>query len=148
MRCGQYLPDVRHTCHRYTRNYLLSTSRFAFSRLHHWFIYIQLHSTHLQGSLSPFFLTAHHTLVSQICSARQFDGCSPETSGPSEGLSNGCPIVLHPFQSIQPQGADSSHTRDSAWRRRAFGDVLFQPTPNFLKILNFLFTLNRPLYPM
>jgi hypothetical protein len=26
-----YLPDVRHTCHRYTRNYLLSTSRFAFS---------------------------------------------------------------------------------------------------------------------
>lgn len=27
--------------------------------------------------------------------------------------------------------------RDSAWRRRAFGNVPFQPTPNFLKILNF-----------
>ncbi|SMD42100.1 hypothetical protein SAMN00777080_0637 [Aquiflexum balticum DSM 16537] len=35
--------------------------------------------------------------------------------------------------------------RDSAWRRRAFGAVLFLPTPNFLKILNFLFTRNRPL---
>ncbi|SMD42345.1 hypothetical protein SAMN00777080_0892 [Aquiflexum balticum DSM 16537] len=35
--------------------------------------------------------------------------------------------------------------RDSAWRRRAFGAAPFQPTPNFLKILNFLFTLNRPL---
>jgi predicted nucleic acid-binding protein len=37
--------------------------------------------------------------------------------------------------------------RNSAWRRRAFGNLPFQPTPNFLKIANFLFTLNRPLYP-
>jgi hypothetical protein len=37
--------------------------------------------------------------------------------------------------------------RDSAWRRRAFGAVRFQPTPNFLKIANYQFTLNRPLYP-
>jgi len=38
-----------------------------------------------------------------------------------------------------------SRLRDSAWRRRAFGNVLFKPTPNFLKILNFQFTRNRQL---
>ena len=32
-----------------------------------------------------------------------------------------------------------------AWRRRAFGDVPFLPTPNFFKTLNFLFTRYRPL---
>ena len=34
--------------------------------------------------------------------------------------------------------------QDSAWRRRAIEAVLFQPTPNFLKIVNFPFTLNHP----
>ncbi|SMD42529.1 hypothetical protein SAMN00777080_1084 [Aquiflexum balticum DSM 16537] len=36
------------------------TGSFSFSSI----------STHLRGSLSPFFLTAHHILVSQICSVR------------------------------------------------------------------------------
>ncbi len=36
------------------------TGSFSFSSI----------STHLQGSMSPFFLTAHHILVSQICSVR------------------------------------------------------------------------------
>jgi hypothetical protein len=80
-------------------------------------------STHLQESMFPFFLTAHHTSVSAKCSVRRFDGCPGRP--PSEGLSIGNPIVLHPFQSIQPQGADSSHTRYSAWRRRAIQAVCF-----------------------
>ncbi|WP_238325374.1 hypothetical protein, partial [Lunatimonas lonarensis] len=51
------------------------------------------------------------------------------------------------FKAFRPVGSDSSHTRDSAWRRRAFGAVPFQATTNFLKILNFQFTLNSPLDP-
>jgi len=45
------------------------------------------------------------------------------------------------------RSSNYSRLRDSAWRRRAFGEVLFKLTPDFLKILIFLFTLNRPLYP-
>lgn len=40
-----------------------------------------------------------------------------------------------------------SMIRDSAWRRQAFGDVIFQPIPNFLKVLVFIVTRNDPLYP-
>jgi len=51
---------------------------------------------------SRFSLAVHHTGVSARCSVRWFDGCPGRP--PSEGLSTGLPIVLHPFQSIQPQG--------------------------------------------
>ncbi len=92
-----------------------------------------------------FSLTVHHTSVSAKCSVRRFDGCSGRP--PSEGLPMGSPIVLHPFQSIQPPGADSSHTRFAAWRRRALGAVRSKLTPTFLKILIFIFTRYHPLYP-
>ena len=65
-----------------------------------------------------FSLTVHHTSVSTKCSVRRFAGCSGKP--PSEGLSPDFSAVFHPFQSIQPQGADSSHTRLGAWRRSGF----------------------------
>ncbi|SMD44216.1 hypothetical protein SAMN00777080_2836 [Aquiflexum balticum DSM 16537] len=70
-------------------------------------------NVHTYRDLCPrFSLTVNHTGVSARCSVRQFDGCSPEASGPSKGLSIGYPIVLHPFQSIRPAfKVDSSHTR-------------------------------------
>jgi hypothetical protein len=133
MRCGRYLPGVCHTCHRYKRNYLFSTSWFAFSRLHHWFIFpdasgqaIQLHQYSPTGIKVPVFpYRSPHTGFPKYAAQGltvstaelQFDGWSPDASGPSEGLFIGCPIVLHPFQSIHPQGADSSHTRFAATRR-------------------------------
>ncbi|PSL02247.1 hypothetical protein CLV48_11030 [Cecembia rubra] len=68
-----------------------------------------------------FFLTAHHKLVSQICSVRQCDGWFPEVSGPPEGLSINHPIVLHPFQSIRPAfKVDSSHTVSQLYAGRDF----------------------------
>lgn len=85
------------------------TGSFSFSSI----------STHLQGSKSPFFLTAHYILISLICSVRWFDSCFGKP--PSEGLSIGYPIVLHPFQSTRPAfKVDSSHTRFRAWRRWRF----------------------------
>lgn len=70
---------------------------------------------------SRFSLTVRHTGVSARCSV--FNGWSPDASGPSEGLSIGCPIVLHLFQSNQPQRADSSHARFGPWSSCGFRDI-------------------------
>jgi hypothetical protein len=71
---------------------------------------------------------------------RLIDGCSLAVSGQATDCVRAGPqdAIGEPLYWLP--------TRDSAWRRRAFGNVLFH-SPNFLKVLNFQFTLNRPLYP-
>lgn len=74
--CNQIIDML---CHKYKRSYLFLTSFIAFTRLLHWFIFIQLLYSHLQKSLFPFFFIAHNKIVSKSCCIKWF-------SKSSEGL--------------------------------------------------------------